>query len=1792
METLTGIENAIGSEGNTVLMGDDGDNVLEGGDGNDTLSGGDGNDTLAGDATHLGDGDVDLNAEVGAGGRNTANNGGNRDTVGAFNDYLNAGEDKDTFVGDVARSGSGNLSLSILAGNGGYGYDNRTGGAGGSDNIIEAFSDAMDAGAGDDSLAGDVTHSGDGHVYLSTEVGTGGSGGDDWNGGAGGSGNTLEAFNDTIDGGGGDDSLAGDITHSGDGNVYLSAQVGTGGDISHYRYDDGFEPLGGTGGSDNTVEVFSDTIDAGAGNDTVVGDVHHAGTSGAITLSVMAGVEGRRNDDGDAASGGTGNEAGAFNDTIDAGGGDDLIVGDVWRADDGVTLAISVEGTAGSTIRAFQDDIAGGGGDDTIYGDFFDGTGDFAPDTLTIDGTFAGRDALFADTIDGGAGDDVIHGGLGDDILGGGSGEDSFEGGDGSDTVDYSYSASDRLRVDLSEGFAWFVDDPTRPAGPGNEASTTEALTSIENVIGTTGDNVLIGDANDNVLGGLGGQDTFDGGGGSDTVDYSYSSSDRLRVDLSEGFAWFVDDPTRPAGPGNEASTAEALISIENVIGTTGDNVLIGDANDNVLGGLGGQDTFDGGGGSDTVDYSYSSSNTLEIDLAAGLAMFMSSGVTEILTSIENAIGSYGDTVLRGDDGDNVLEGGDGDDTLNGGIGTDNLDGGEGSDTADYSYSSSDTLEIDLAAGLATFMSSGVTETLTSIENAIGSEGNTVLMGDDGDNVLVGGDGDDTLNGRDGNDTLNGRDGDDTAAGDVLAAGVEVVLSAEAGVGEDSIKNENNQHGTNGNGGESDIAVSNFNDDLDGGGGNDDLAGDVRHVGGGRVSLSGKAGSGGRGIFFYSGDGGDGGNDNTVTAFNDRLTAGVGDDTIAGDVTHSGGGDVDLNAEAGVGGRDSGGRGGHRNTAATFNDTIDAGSGDDSIAGDVTHSGDGDVGLSAKIGTGGRSLRSGNGGSDNVAAAFNDTVSAGSGRDTISGDVTHSGDGDVGLSARVGASARDIGGGRGAGGSDNIVATFNDTISVGSGDGIIVGDVTHSGDGKVNLSVAVGTGAGITDYENGGVGGNRNTVGAFNDRLSAGEDKDTFVGDVAHSGSGDLSLSILAGNGGRGYDNRIGGAGGSDNILEAFSDAMDAGAGDDSLVGDVTHSGDGRVYLSAEVGTGGVAEPDNIDIPDILSGDGGSDNTVEVFSDTIDAGVGNDTVVGDVHHAGTSGAITLSVMAGVEGRRNDDGDAASGGTGNEAGAFNDTIDAGGGDDLIVGDVWRADDGVTLAISVEGTAGSTIRAFQDDIAGGGGDDTIYGDFFDGTGDFAPDTLTIDGTFAGRDALFADTIDGGAGDDVIHGGLGDDILGGGSGEDSFEGGDGSDTVDYSYSASDRLRVDLSEGFAWFVDDPTRPAGPGNEASTTEALTSIENVIGTTGDNVLIGDANDNVLGGLGGQDTFDGGGGSDTVDYSYSSSDRLRVDLSEGFAWFVDDPTRPAGPGNEASTAEALISIENVIGTTGDNVLIGDANDNVLGGLGGQDTFDGGGGSDTVDYSYSSSNTLEIDLAAGLATFMSSGVTEILTSIENAIGSYGDTVLRGDDGDNVLEGGDGDDTLNGRGGDDALIGGNGDDTLNGGVGTDSLDGGDGSDTADYSYSSSGTLEIDLAAGLATFVSSGVTETLTSIEHAIGSDGNTVLMGDDGDNVLDGGAGDDTLNGRDGDDTLIGGEGEDVFVFTPSESSDYSERVIDFTPGEDMIDLTAFAFEDVDDVPISQSGDNGRLELSGVGGPRVTFEFSGLSPDDFLL
>lgn len=230
-----------------------------------------------------------------------------------------------------------------------------------------------------------------------------------------------------------------------------------------------------------------------------------------------------------------------------------------------------------------------------------------------------------------------------------------------------------------------------------------------------------------------------------------------------------------------------------------------------------------------------------------------------------------------------------------------------------------------------------------------------------------------------------------------------------------------------------------------------------------------------------------------------------------------------------------------------------------------------------------------------------------------------------------------------------------------------------------------------------------------------------------------------------------------------------------------------------------------------------------------------------------------------------------------------------------------------------------------------------------------------------------------------------------------------------------------------------------------------------------------------------------------------------------------------------------------------------------------------------------------------------------------------GDDTLNGGGGNDILYGGMGDDILNGGDGDDTLDGGPGADMLDGGPGSDTASYQHSAAAVL-VRLHDARAVRFGDAQGDTLTNIEHLVGSDYNDILAGDGEDNVLRGGGGhddlyggpaggDDQMYGDDGDDrifggrgndTLTGGEGndllkggpgddvlivdgddmdvvnggpgDDTFRFFPSDLGGGS--IQDFTDGEDKIDLTAFTnINSMDDLDIEDYGDNVRIEVEGT-------------------
>ncbi len=152
------------------------------------------------------------------------------------------------------------------------------------------------------------------------------------------------------------------------------------------------------------------------------------------------------------------------------------------------------------------------------------------------------------------------------------------------------------------------------------------------------------------------------------------------------------------------------------------------------------------------------------------------------LTGNDTLNGDAGSDILRGGVGNDVLnggadgdrlEGGDDNDTLLGGTGTDVLIGGLGNDIINGETGFDTALYTGLATGVTVDLSitaqqntggAGL-DTLTFIENLVGSGQGDTLTGSSNRNRLEGNNGDDTLFGLDNNDTLIGGSGNDTLNG-------------------------------------------------------------------------------------------------------------------------------------------------------------------------------------------------------------------------------------------------------------------------------------------------------------------------------------------------------------------------------------------------------------------------------------------------------------------------------------------------------------------------------------------------------------------------------------------------------------------------------------------------------------------------------------------------------------------------------------------------------------------------------------------------------------------------------------------------------------------------------------------------------------------------------------------------------------------------------------------------------------------------------------------------------------------
>lgn len=217
---------------------------------------------------------------------------------------------------------------------------------------------------------------------------------------------------------------------------------------------------------------------------------------------------------------------------------------------------------------------------------------------------------------------------------------------------------------------------------------------------------------------------------------------------------------------------------------------------------------------------------------------------------------------------------------------------------------------------------------------------------------------------------------------------------------------------------------------------------------------------------------------------------------------------------------------------------------------------------------------------------------------------------------------------------------------------------------------------------------------------------------------------------------------------------------------------------------------------------------------------------------------------------------------------------------------------------------------------------------------------------------------------------------------------------------------------------------------------------------------------------------------------------------------------------------------------------------------GGGIDTIDASNQSTGVV-ISLVSGEwsqigGTFWNgkANVRDCLTiaygaTIENAIGTVLNDILKGNGANNDLNGGAGDDQLDGGAGDDILRGGLGNDTYTVDSASDVIvEGfGEGEDIVN-----STALDYTLSANIETLILKGA----ASI-NGRGNGSNNTIIGNAGANVLDGGAGADTLKGGLGNDTYVVDSLSDVIVENLDSGVDTVQSSITYTLAANFENLT---------------------------------------------
>jgi Ca2+-binding RTX toxin-like protein len=643
-------------------------------------------------------------------------------TTGAGNDRID-----NSYVGntsnDYLATGAGNDTL-----NGGAGNDTLVGGNGDDIYIVDAVGDVVTELAleGTDLIQSSVTLTLVANVENLTLTGTTAINGTGnvldnvLRGNAAGNLLTGDAGNDTLTGGGGADNLTG-----GTGKDTFRYTAATDSTLAAYDVITDFasdEQIAFSGmagitaysGSYTYSTSVADTVGAIQG-DAGITNRHVFFTDGSHGYLYIKGAGSGVSFDGTLIklSGNTSApgaaqltrpiEGGSGNDTLIGGAGDDLLDGGA-----GIDTVSYAFATAGVTLS-----LATAGAQ---------ATGGSGSDTLTSIENLIG--SAYADRLTGNADANSLAGGAGSDTLDGGAGSDTLAGGDGSDAYfvrDGGDIVSETNAVLATGGTDTVYSDLSAYTLTANVENGRILSTTVANLTGNTLNNVLYAGAGSNVL---------NGGSGIDTVSYAYGLAGTTGVTVSLAVG------TAQATGGSGSDT---LTSIENLIGSAYADRLTGNTGANSLGGGAGNDTFDGGAGSDTLAGGDGSDTYVVRDggdvvsetnavLATGGSdtVYSSLAAYTLTANVEN--GRILATVaanLTGNTLNNVLYAG---------AGNNGLDGGTGIDTVSYAYGLAGTTGVTVSLALGTAQATGGSgsDTLTSIENLIGSAYADQLTGNTG----------------------------------------------------------------------------------------------------------------------------------------------------------------------------------------------------------------------------------------------------------------------------------------------------------------------------------------------------------------------------------------------------------------------------------------------------------------------------------------------------------------------------------------------------------------------------------------------------------------------------------------------------------------------------------------------------------------------------------------------------------------------------------------------------------------------------------------------------------------------------------------------------------------------------------------------------------------------------------------------------------------------------------------------------------------------------------------------------